>query len=228
MACPTKFKPYNKLLRNVVKEVSLGTMKEAVTLESVESEEGLTGNAERNLTIAFDGSLQKRGHSFQNGMVSAISVNTGKVIDVEVLSKACRSKNRLDKVLDETCTANNYKGSSSGMEVVGVSNMFLRSQELHNVKYNKYLGDGDTSAYATIASLKPYGPNFTIEKLECVGHVQKRMGTRLRNLKSKSGKQKLSDGLTIGGRGRLTGSAIQRITTFYGLAIRRNVSSLEK
>lgn len=29
MARPTEFKPYNKLLPNVVKEVSLGSMKEA-------------------------------------------------------------------------------------------------------------------------------------------------------------------------------------------------------
>lgn len=80
MARPTEFKPYNKLLRKVVKEVSLGSIKEAAEeAVTLESEEGLTGNAERNLTIAFDGSWQKRDHSSRNGMVSAISVNTEKL-----------------------------------------------------------------------------------------------------------------------------------------------------
>lgn len=71
----------------------------------------------------------------------------------------------------------------------------------------------------------PYGPNFSIEKLECVGHVQKRMGSRLRKLKLKLGKSKLSDGKTMGGRGRLTNSGINEIQLYYGLAIRRNVKS---
>ncbi|GFS94322.1 uncharacterized protein TNCV_2013821 [Trichonephila clavipes] len=40
----------------------------------------------------------------------------------------------------------------------------------------------------------------TGKKIECVGHVQKRMGTRLRKLKLVYGKKKLSDGKTIGGK----------------------------
>ena len=45
-------------------------------------------------------------------------------------------------------------------------------------------------------------------KKECVGHVQKRMGTRLHSLKKSSEKKVLSDGKTIGERGRLTGTVI--------------------
>ncbi|GFY01100.1 uncharacterized protein TNCV_5075671 [Trichonephila clavipes] len=45
---------------------------------------------------------------------------------------------------------------------------------------------------------KPYGDSIEIEKIECVGHVQKRMGSRLRKLKSSLGKKKLSDGKTVG------------------------------
>ncbi len=56
---------------------------------------------------------------------------------------------------------------------------------------------------------------------ECVGHVQKRMGTALRKLKSQKGKKKLMDGKTIGGAGRLTGAKIDKLQVYYGLAIRR-------
>ncbi|GFV60306.1 hypothetical protein TNCV_3469421 [Trichonephila clavipes] len=36
---------------------------------------------------------------------------------------------------------------------------------------------------------KPYGDSVPIEKAECVGHVQKRMGSRLRKLKALWGKE---------------------------------------
>ncbi|GFU01240.1 uncharacterized protein TNCV_5123951 [Trichonephila clavipes] len=68
----------------------------------------------------------------------------------------------------------------------------------------------------------PNGDSVPIEKVECVGHVQKRMGSRLRKLKALRGKKKLSDGKTIGGKGRLTDAIISKLTTFYGNAIRAN------
>ncbi|GFW59718.1 uncharacterized protein TNCV_4718101 [Trichonephila clavipes] len=48
------------------------------------------------------------------------------------------------------------------------------------------------------------------------------MGNRLRKLKSFTGNKKLSDGKTIGGKGRLTDAIISKLTTFYGNAIRAN------
>lgn len=50
--------------------------------------------------------------------------------------------------------------------------------------------------------------------------MQKRMGSRLRNLK------KQVKGL--GGKGKLTGKLIDELTIYYGLAIRRNHDSVEK
>ena len=54
-------------------------------------------------------------------------------------------------------------------------------------KYNKYLGDGDSKGFMRVLESKPYGEDTNIEKLECIGHVQKRMGSRLRKLKKKHG-----------------------------------------
>ncbi|GFT60232.1 uncharacterized protein TNCV_4970591 [Trichonephila clavipes] len=48
------------------------------------------------------------------------------------------------------------------------------------------------------------------------------MGSRLRKLKALWGEKKLSDGKTIGGKGRLTDAIISKLTTFYGNAIRAN------
>ncbi|GFX95122.1 peptidase A2 domain-containing protein [Trichonephila clavipes] len=48
------------------------------------------------------------------------------------------------------------------------------------------------------------------------------MGNRLRKLKALRGEKKLSDGKTIGRKGRLTDAIISKLTTFYGNAIRAN------
>ncbi|CAB0035131.1 unnamed protein product [Trichogramma brassicae] len=52
----------------------------------------------------------------------------------------------------------------------------------NNVKYRNYIGDGDSKTYTGLINSKTYGNKFLINKKECVGHVQKRMGTRLREL----------------------------------------------
>jgi hypothetical protein len=57
---------------------------------------------------------------------------------------------------------------------------------------------------------------------KCVGHVQKRMGTRLRKLKSSWVDKSLRDGKKIGGKGRLTDTQIDSIQNYYGNAIRGN------
>ncbi|GFW94517.1 uncharacterized protein TNCV_3904271 [Trichonephila clavipes] len=53
------------------------------------------------------------------------------------------------------------------------------------------------------------------------------MGTRLRRLKTKMRGQKLSDGKLLCGRNRLTEAEIDRLQAYYGLAIRRNLSSVK-
>ncbi|GFT52517.1 uncharacterized protein TNCV_14811 [Trichonephila clavipes] len=53
------------------------------------------------------------------------------------------------------------------------------------------------------------------------------MGTRLRRLKTKMRGQKLSDGKPLCGRNRLTEAEIDLLQAYYGLAIRRNLSSVK-
>ena len=73
---------------------------------------------------------------------------------------------------------------------------------------------------------KLYGDDLKPCKLECVGHGQKRLGTRLRKLRNdkKKGK-KLSDGNGILGKGRLTDKIKNKMQSSYGMAIRQNMSS---
>ncbi|GFU34315.1 uncharacterized protein TNCV_1991131 [Trichonephila clavipes] len=60
----------------------------------------------------------------------------------------------------------------------------IKSQkQKHGLKYQRYIGDDDSKTVSSIAEKKPYGDSVPIGKIECVGHVQKRIGSRLRKLK---------------------------------------------
>lgn len=54
---------------------------------------------------------------------------------------------------------------------------------------------------------------------ECIGHVQKRVGTALRKLKKETA--------GLGGKSKLTDTIIDKLQNYYGIAIRSNVGNLE-
>ncbi|GFV88965.1 uncharacterized protein TNCV_442301 [Trichonephila clavipes] len=164
---PTKFSKYNHILLQATRETCEHSMAEAVR-EAVDENDG-----KRDLAVAVDGSWQKRGFSSKNGLVTVTSVDTGKVIDVEVFSKHCICPNKTKHL--QNCKRN-FEGYSGKMEVAGALSIFQRSQSLYNVRYTKYLGDGDSKAFTSIVENKVYGDHCSVEKLECIGHVMKRMG----------------------------------------------------
>jgi len=77
----------------------------------------------------------------------------------------------------------NHKGSAGKMELDAIIDMFARSVDEYGVKYKYYVEDGDSKTYKVLLDKQPYGKDFQTIKKECVGHVQKRMGIRLRNAK---------------------------------------------
>lgn len=108
----------------------------------------------------------------------------------------------------------NHEGSAGKMKVDATCEIFQRSEEKYGIKYKQYVGGGDAKTFSAVQNIQPYGPDFQLFKGECIGHVKKRMGTRLRNIK-KAGK-----GLT--GKGKLTDVLIKELTLHYGNAIRSN------
>ncbi|GFU61247.1 uncharacterized protein LOC100901629 [Trichonephila clavipes] len=79
------------------------------------------------------------------------------------------------KIHNENCQANHF-GNSGSMEVSGAIEIFQRSESLHDLRYTKFLGDGDTRAYKAVNEMQPYG-DTGIEKLECVGYIEKWLET---------------------------------------------------
>ena len=118
----------------------------------------------------------------------------------------------------------NHKGSAGSMEASGALSIFRRSAEKNKLRYKMYIGDGDSKAYEDVAEAKPY-KDLEVVKGECIGHVQKRVGSRLRNLKATK-TEKLSDGKPLGGKGRLTEKVMNTLQNNHGMAIRQNTGNL--
>ncbi|GFX79577.1 uncharacterized protein TNCV_825661 [Trichonephila clavipes] len=136
--------------------------------------------------VSVDGTWQKRGYSSLNGCVSTISVDSGKILDIEALSQYCRVCTKTEKTsrLSKKCVVShfckNHKGSASNMETVGAYRIFERSEANRSLRYTSYYGDGDSKAFNNVKDIYGYD---SVVKYECIGHVQKRVGSRLRKLK---------------------------------------------
>ena len=197
----------------------------------------VTDDSVEDIAVSFDGTWAKRGHTSLYGVVFVLSVDMGEVLDYHIMSKFCKACSmweskkesdpqkynewKIQHLQSNDCTIN-FEGSSPAMEMEGAIINWSRSIEKHDFRYIYMVSDGDSKAHTKLCEIKCYGEDVAVHKLDCVGHVQKRMRKRLLNLKSVT-KGKLSDGKTIGGKGRLTEAIIKKIQRYYGLAIRQNV-----
>ncbi|GFW38793.1 uncharacterized protein TNCV_3881601 [Trichonephila clavipes] len=166
----TAYTNHENKLMSVISEVSeLSMQKVASELLGLHS----TKNKIVECGISVDGTWQRRGYSSMNRCVAALSVDTGKVVDIEIMSSYCPTCRKISKMprsiesetfaSDNVCHSN-FQGSALKMEAVGAMRIFQRVL-LSNDALNM--------------------------------HIIMRVGARLRKLKSKnknlSGKDKLTD-----------------------------------
>ncbi|GFS54327.1 uncharacterized protein TNCV_4808431 [Trichonephila clavipes] len=103
------------------------------------------------------------------------------------------------------------------MEPVDVYRIFERSAPMRILQRVQFYGDGGSKSFHAVKNV--YGEN-SVKNFECIGHIQKRVGSRLRKLKLKQKGE--------GGRGKLTNNFINKLQNYYGIAIRLNVNNIEK
>ena len=221
---PMRVNNFDKLsnsIKNSVKYVAEKSMSAAAA-------ELRGANETADVGVSLDGTWQRKGFTSLNGVITAISIDSGKALDVAILSKSCKGCTRMQGVeksdpqqfdswkASHRCNLN-YKGSSPGMEKLGAQKIFQRSVQKHNLYYTSFYGDGDSKAFSAIKDV--YGPSKPAKKFECVGHYQKRVGTRLRK------KKNVTKGL--GGKGRLTDAKIDTLQNYFGIALRQNVGNLD-
>ena len=201
--------------------------------------------------VSVDGSWQRREFSSLNGVITAISINSGKILDCEILSRHCKAcaihaplKQSEPPTYDawklchqQKCQLN-YEGSAPSVESTGAGSIFSTSVESYGLRYVGYYGDGDSKSFQKVENIYP---GITVMKYECLGHYQKRVGNRLRKLRSKvkglGGKAKSREKVTTTkdskiikkkevAKSRLTDAMIDMLQNYFGIALRSGAKSV--
>ncbi|GFV40768.1 uncharacterized protein TNCV_3768151 [Trichonephila clavipes] len=226
---PVSQKSYERIMRKInlaSREVADDSMKNA-------AKEEVSASGSNEICVSGDGTWKTRGHTSRIGVCSVIGDVTGKVIDVAVLSSYCKGCEKWRgpksghsyeewKLKHKPHCVKNPIGSSSKMEVDGMKEIFQRSVPQRNAKYIKYIGVGTQKPSQSFKGQH----HILSKKLNVLATYKKRMGARLRKLKTMNRGKKLSDGKSLSGKNRLTDKFIDTITTYYGNAIRQNNSSV--
>ena len=117
-----------------------------------------------DVTVSFDGSWQKRGHTSLYGFDAVVEVDTGLVLDYTVASKYCHtcalklskwdedSPQFQDWYRTHDC-CKDFDGSSNTMEVECVKRLWPRSVAVHNIRYTGMLDDGDSKDFLALQDL---------------------------------------------------------------------------
>ena len=123
----------------------------------------------------------------------------------------------------------NFDGTPAAIEAAAAVKLWTQSTN-HNFCYVNFVSDGDSSGYKAVCALNDErGPYETpVQKEECVNHVAKRLGTRLRKLKlddftvitTKSGKKMKRS--VLGGAKKLTDNVIKSMQRYFKKAISDN------
>ena len=221
------FARHTKAILRAVKDVAESSINDAA--KEIHNSKSQDDDEIVKTAISCDGTWQRRGFSSLHGCVTAISMETGKILDIEPLSKVCHPckkhegkedtvESRLWKAEHAPKCKSNYSGSAPAMEPEGAKRIFNRSVINHNLQYDEFYGDGDSKSFSAVENIYKEEYDVIVEKKECVGHVQKRLGTALRKLK----KEKKG----LGGKGKLTDNMIDKLQNYYGIAIRSNSGNL--
>lgn len=201
----------------------------------------------QDVMTSCDGTWHRRGFSSHHGVCTVLTGNGKKVIDVDVKSSYCNLCMRQKKNLhpaqftlwqqkhqaQEMCEQN-HTGSAGAMEPLGMLSIFRRSIDKRRLRYVHFLGDGDSKTFKAVSEADPpVYPGVAIQKLECTGHVQKRVKNKFTTRISQCSSMEFTNDLGkkvkgIGGRNGLTEWHIRRIQGHYGAAIRNNAGNLQQ
>lgn len=154
---------HTKAILRATKDVAESTIKDAVEeLHNLKSYE-VDDNGVLETAISCDGTWQRRGFSSLNGCVTAISMETGKILDVEPLSKVCHTCKKFegkDSLEIEELKADHalkckmhYSGSAPAMGPESAKPIFKRSVTSHKLQYHTLFGGGDSKSFSAVENV---------------------------------------------------------------------------
>ena len=153
---------HNKALLKATKDVCEETMSDAA--KEIHELKNKSQDEIADCGVSCDGTWQRRGFSSLNGCVTAISMDTGKVVDVEVLTKFCKlckmheddddsPENVAWKTDHQAKCKANFQGSAPAMEPEGALRIFKRSVNSNKLRYTEYYGDGDSKSHGVVEAV---------------------------------------------------------------------------
>lgn len=136
----------------------------------------INGQKATKVAVSMDGTWQKRGLSSKIGVVFAVSVRKGEVLDYEVKSLICKECSLHKQSPDylawkeshrRHCEVN-HQGSSEEMESLGAIDIFSRSIEKRKVMYSAFVNDGASSCFGKVKAKMEelYGESYPVVKEE--------------------------------------------------------------
>lgn len=227
-------KTFQRHLKHTLKPAATRAAKAAMSQCARKVEalyEDLCFGHKSNIAVCYDGTWMTRGHSSHIGVGAVVELFTGYVLDYVVLSNFCLGCKNGPKPDSEgyskwkeshQCHINT-ESKAGQMEVEAGLILFERSLQKHNMRYTTILCDGDSRTFNAIQEAEVYG-FVEVVKEDCVNHVQKRMGTALRNLVQK---HKADGKRNLGGKGRLTADLITRLSAYYGRALKSHEGDVD-
>lgn len=149
------------------------------------------------VTVVADGSWAKRsyksGFSSSSGAGCIVGLRTKKVLFLGVRNSyccICARATKLHIVASEHRCFINWRDSANAMEAHIIAEGFSRSMEMHGLKFNKLVGDGDSSIMKKIMQQMPYGPNLIVQKIECKNHLLRNFCNKMKALGKKTNNAK--------------------------------------
>ena len=192
--CASTYSERNHDLAKVAMECAVKNMRAAS--DHLHDLRGVPRDEVIDVCVTCDGTWSKRGFTATYGIVAVIVWETGQVLDFQIKSKRCivcaKKLSTMKRESEEfktwyeshkgSCELTHH-GSSPSMEAAAALDLWKRSEECLHLRYTEIISDGDSKTIPNLQSGKPYGANVLIIKHECVGHIQKRVGKLLREMK---------------------------------------------
>lgn len=204
MSLPTYQQMHEEVSKNIF-NVSFEEMKKAGQEEAKIAIENRDVDEQGRplITVVADGAWSKRSYKSNynalSGVASIFGWNTKKCLFVGVKNKYCIICHRSSQ-LNETARPHicykNWNSTSTSMESNIIIEGFKESISMHNLIYNKLIGDGDSSVTKQLSLTKPYGPNIVIQKIECTNHLLRNYINRLRDMTIR---RKCTSGIVVPG-----------------------------
>ena len=114
------------------------------------------------ITVMADGGWSKRAHKHTydalGGVGIIIGAATNKLLHIVVLNKLCSVCSRADSqqiTAPEHVCYKNWTASSQAMEPDFIVEGFLLAEKKHGVRFMWFIGDGDSSVFASIQEKVP-------------------------------------------------------------------------